>query len=75
MVDGVVQEVAPRRFDGAAHAVGAHPSPLPLVVTHAVEAGATDFLAAIFPVGADAAGSRARTWELLRSLQETALTF
>jgi len=38
-------------------------------------AGATDFLAAIFPVGADAAGSRARTWELLRSLQETALTF
>jgi 5,10-methylenetetrahydromethanopterin reductase len=38
-------------------------------------AGATDFLAAIFPVGADAAGSRARTWELLRSLHETALTF
>jgi 5,10-methylenetetrahydromethanopterin reductase len=32
------------------------------------QAGATDFLAAIFPVGADAAGSRARTWELLRSL-------
>ena len=38
-------------------------------------AGATDFLAAIFPVGDDAAGSRARTWELLRSLQGTALTF
>jgi hypothetical protein len=38
-------------------------------------AGATDFLAAIFPAGADAAGSRARTWELLRRLQETALTF
>jgi 5,10-methylenetetrahydromethanopterin reductase len=39
------------------------------------QAGATDFLSAIFPVGADAAGSRARTWELLRSLQGTALTF
>jgi 5,10-methylenetetrahydromethanopterin reductase len=38
-------------------------------------AGATDFLAAIFPVGTDAAGSRARTWDLLRSLQGTALTF
>jgi 5,10-methylenetetrahydromethanopterin reductase len=36
-------------------------------------AGATDFLAAIFPVGDDAAGSRARTWDLLRSLQGTAL--
>jgi F420-dependent oxidoreductase-like protein len=39
------------------------------------QAGATDFLAAIFPVGADAAGSRARTWELLRSLQGMALRF
>jgi hypothetical protein len=38
-------------------------------------ARATDFLAAIFPVGADAAGSRARTWALLQSLHETALTF
>jgi hypothetical protein len=36
-------------------------------------AGATDFLAAIFPVGADAAGSWARTWDLLRSLQGTSL--
>jgi F420-dependent oxidoreductase-like protein len=34
-------------------------------------AGATDFLAAMFPVGDDAAGSRARTWELLRSLHGT----
>jgi 5,10-methylenetetrahydromethanopterin reductase len=35
-------------------------------------AGATDFLAALFPVGGeDAAGSKARTWELLRSLQGT----
>jgi F420-dependent oxidoreductase-like protein len=34
-------------------------------------AGATDFLAGIFPVGDDAAGSRARTWELLRSLHGT----
>jgi hypothetical protein len=25
----------------------------------------------MFPVGDDAAGSRARTWELLQSLQET----
>ena len=38
-------------------------------------AGATDFLAAIVPVGADATGSRARTWALLQSLHETALTF
>jgi 5,10-methylenetetrahydromethanopterin reductase len=48
-------------------------------VTHQLQAlawaGATDFLAAIFPIGADATGSRARTWELLRSLHETALTF
>jgi len=29
----------------------------------------------MFPIGADATGSRARTWALLRSLQETALTF
>jgi alkanesulfonate monooxygenase SsuD/methylene tetrahydromethanopterin reductase-like flavin-dependent oxidoreductase (luciferase family) len=35
-------------------------------------AGATDFLAALFPVGGeDMAGSKARTWELLRSLQGT----
>jgi hypothetical protein len=38
-------------------------------------AGATDFLAAMFPVGADAAGSRARTWALLQRVHETALTF
>jgi len=38
-------------------------------------AGATDFLAAMFPVGIDVAGSRARTWALLQSLHETALTF
>jgi 5,10-methylenetetrahydromethanopterin reductase len=48
-------------------------------VTHQLQAlaraRATDFLAAIFPIGADATGSRARTWALLRSLQETALTF
>jgi 5,10-methylenetetrahydromethanopterin reductase len=31
-------------------------------------AGSTDFLAAIFPVGADAAASTARTWGLLKSL-------
>jgi len=34
-------------------------------------AGATDFLAALFPVGEDAEASKARTWELLRSLQGT----
>ena len=34
-------------------------------------AGATDFLAALFPVGEKAAGSKMRTWELLRSLQGT----
>ena len=48
-------------------------------VTHQLQAlaraGATDFLAAIFPIGADAAGSRARTWALLQGLHETALTF
>ena len=38
-------------------------------------AGATDFLAAIFPVGIDVAGSRARTWALLQRVHETALTF
>jgi F420-dependent oxidoreductase-like protein len=32
-------------------------------------AGATDFLAAIFPVGPDAAASLARTWSLLKRLQ------
>lgn len=31
-------------------------------------AGATDFLAAIFPVGEDAAASMSRTWTLLKSL-------
>jgi 5,10-methylenetetrahydromethanopterin reductase len=31
-------------------------------------AGATDFLAAIFPVGADEAASTTRTWNLLKSL-------
>jgi 5,10-methylenetetrahydromethanopterin reductase len=31
-------------------------------------AGATDFLAAIFPVGEDAAASMSRTWTLLRNL-------
>src|SRR5438874_9971279 len=39
VMDGVVQEVAPKRFDGEARAVGARPSPLPLVVAHAVEGG------------------------------------
>jgi len=34
-------------------------------------AGATDFLAALFPVGEGMTGSKARTWELLRSLQGT----
>ena len=34
-------------------------------------AGATDFLAALFPVGEGITGSKARTWELLRSLQGT----
>lgn len=34
-------------------------------------AGATDFLAVLFPVGEEAAGSKTRTWELLRSLQGT----
>jgi hypothetical protein len=38
-------------------------------------AGATDFLTAMFPVGADAAGSRARTWALRQRVHETALTF
>ena len=32
------------------------------------DAGATDFLAAPFPVGDDAEASNARTWELLKSL-------
>src|SRR5262245_56956740 len=39
VVDGVVQEVAPKRFDGEVHAVGARPGPRPLVVAHAVEGG------------------------------------
>ena len=34
-------------------------------------AGATDFLAVLFPAGEEAAGSKTRTWELLRSLQGT----
>jgi F420-dependent oxidoreductase-like protein len=34
-------------------------------------AGVTDFLAAVFPVGEDATGSRTRTWDLLQSLQGT----
>jgi len=38
-------------------------------------AGAMDFLAAMFPVGANAAGSRARTWALRQRVHETALTF
>ncbi len=38
-------------------------------------AGATDFLAAMFPVGIDVAGSWARTWALLQRVHETALTF
>ena len=39
VVDGVVQEVAPKRFDGEARAVRARPGPLPLVVAYAVEGG------------------------------------
>src|SRR5215813_15411657 len=39
VMDGVVQEVAPKRFDGEARTVGARPGPLPLVVAHAVEGG------------------------------------
>src|SRR5262249_50766094 len=39
VMDGVVQEVAPKRFDGEARTVGTRPGPLPLVVAHAVEGG------------------------------------
>src|SRR5712691_9650792 len=39
VVDRVVQEVASKRFDGEARAVGARPGPLPLVVAHAIEGG------------------------------------
>src|SRR5215468_9267611 len=39
VVDGVVQEVTPKRFDGEARAVGARPGPLPLIRAHAVEGG------------------------------------
>src|SRR4029453_11289584 len=39
VVDGVVQEVASKRFDGEARAVGARPGPLPLVVAHTVKGG------------------------------------
>jgi F420-dependent oxidoreductase-like protein len=35
------------------------------------DAGATDFLASIFPVGEDAPESEARTWEFLKSLNGT----
>src|SRR5215510_942364 len=39
MVDGITQEVAPKRFDGEARTVGARPGPLPLVIAHVVEGG------------------------------------
>jgi alkanesulfonate monooxygenase SsuD/methylene tetrahydromethanopterin reductase-like flavin-dependent oxidoreductase (luciferase family) len=33
-------------------------------------AGATDFLASVFPVGEDASASEARTWTFLRSVND-----